>query len=95
MTFEQLNRIDRRLIDQPWLNRGEIILITDGSRIQLAVTAGDRWRPAATCGIPWRPAVTLGFREDLRLKFSESQVAAGCLGCDRRSRAVNRGLIVA
>ena len=39
------------------------------------------------------PAVTLGLREDLRLKFSESQVTAGRRGCDRRSPAVNRGLI--
>ena len=44
---------------------------------------------------PRQPAVTLGLREDLRLKFSESQVAAGRLGCDRRSPAVNHGLIVA
>ena len=46
-------------------------------------------------GDPRWPAVTLGLREDLRLKFSESQVAAGRRGCDCRSPAVTRGLIVA
>ena len=58
--------------------------IADGSQ----VTAGHLLRPPA-------PAVTLGLREALRPKLCESQVAADRRGCDRRSPAVSRGLIVA